>query len=179
MTGSRAAQHLHVILGHHVWSTLALLDHCRQLSAPELELTTPGGFGSVQATLEHLVRSDRSYQRRILGEPAASERDREAPLDVLRAEMERQGRAWLDVLARLEELDVELPAYPDDDPPYPSIDHAVSLLLVQAVHHGNEHRAHVCSILGAHGLDVPDVSGWEYVRLERVGGPSALPEGWN
>ena len=32
----------------------------------------------------------------------------------------------------------------------------------QAIHHANEHRAHVCTILGALGHEPPDVSAWGY-----------------
>ncbi|HSR22467.1 MAG TPA: hypothetical protein VLW53_02875, partial [Candidatus Eisenbacteria bacterium] len=44
-----------------------------------------------------------------------------------------------------------------------------------AVHHANEHRAHVCSILGAHGLPHPDIDGWAFGRAQGAfagGGPT-------
>ena len=36
------------------------------------------------------------------------------------------------------------------------------VFITQALHHGNEHRAHICTILGALGHEPPDVSAWEY-----------------
>jgi hypothetical protein len=45
---------------------------------------------------------------------------------------------------------------------YPDTDGAEGLLLVQAVHHGNDHRTQICSTLGALGLEVPELDGWEY-----------------
>jgi hypothetical protein len=36
------------------------------------------------------------------------------------------------------------------------------VFLAQALHHANEHRAHVCTILGALGYQPPDVSAWGY-----------------
>jgi hypothetical protein len=57
-----------------------------------------------------------------------------------------------------------MPAIPGQ---YPEIEHAVGLFLAQAVYHGHEHRAHVCSVLGAHGLEVPGLSGWEYTLVLR------------
>jgi uncharacterized damage-inducible protein DinB len=158
--------HLHTIVDHHLWATLRLIDRCLELSPEQLELSAPGTFGSVHATLTHLVRSDGRYQRRIASEDIGPRPSGPPPaVAALRAEMERQARRWRELLDRVDELDAAVPADPDDDPPYPEIEHAVGLLLTQAVHHGNEHRAHVCTVLGAHGLDVPDVSGWEYVRL--------------
>ncbi len=159
--------HLRLLLGHHAWATLVLLDRCLRLAPGELELTSPGGYGSIGATLAHLVQADGRYQRRLLGEPlsAGSDFEDRPPVAALRAQMERQAAGWLEVLDRLEELDVTVAAEPDEDPPYPEVRHAAGLLLTQAIHHGNEHRAHVCSTLGANGLEVPDVSAWEYARL--------------
>jgi hypothetical protein len=36
------------------------------------------------------------------------------------------------------------------------------IFLTQALHHANEHRAHVCTILGALGHEPPEFSAWEY-----------------
>jgi hypothetical protein len=38
----------------------------------------------------------------------------------------------------------------------------VAVPLAQAIHHANDHRTHVLSILGAHGLDDPGLSVWHY-----------------
>jgi len=84
--------------------------------------------------------------------------------------MERQAARWLELLDRLDELDCSMPAEPDSDPPYPAIEHAATLVLAQAVHHGNEHRTHVTTVLGANGLDDPELSAWEYVRVVRPEG---------
>jgi uncharacterized damage-inducible protein DinB len=42
------------------------------------------------------------------------------------------------------------------------------MLMVQAIHHGNEHRAQVCSTLGSLGHPVPDVDGWQYWATVRL-----------
>ena len=36
------------------------------------------------------------------------------------------------------------------------------VILTQLFHHGNEHRAHICTILGAHVHAPPSVSAWGY-----------------
>lgn len=159
------------MLGHHGWATLTLLDRCMALSPEQLQLTAPGTFGSIHATLSHLVLADGRYQRRIAGdEVGPRHQGPPPPLATLRAQMERQAARWLELLDRLEELDYSHPAEPDSDPPYPAIEHAATLMLAQAVHHGNEHRTHVMTVLGANGLDDPDLSAWEYVRLIRPEG---------
>ena len=89
----------------------------------------------------------------------------------LRADVAARASLWHELMKRVEELDAHLPAEPDADPPYPEIEHAAGLVLLQAITHGQEHRAQVCTILGTHGLAVPDLSACEYVRL-LVEGPT-------
>jgi hypothetical protein len=38
----------------------------------------------------------------------------------------------------------------------------VGVLLIQALHHGNDHRTHVCTILGHHGIPYGDMDVWAY-----------------
>ena len=68
-----------------------------------------------------------------------------------------QAGRWEAVVGRADELDVTVPRRREPDLP-----HAQNLLFLQAIHHGNDHRTHVCTILGARGLEVPDLSGWTY-----------------
>ena len=55
--------------------------------------------------------------------------------------------------------DTELLLRGDDDTVF-SV--PAGIFITQALHHANEHRAHICTILGARGLEAPDVSGWGY-----------------
>jgi hypothetical protein len=34
--------------------------------------------------------------------------------------------------------------------------------MAQAIHHADDHRSHILSILGARGLEVPELSVWDY-----------------
>ena len=142
--------HLRTILGHHVWATLRLIDRCLELSQEQLALSTPGTYGSIHATLAHLVLGDAGFQRWIedLEVRCPSQPGPPPPVATLRADMERQARRWRELLDREDQLAAT----------------NVGLLLTQAVHHGAEHRTHVCSILGAHGIEVPEVSVYEYIR---------------
>ncbi|HKB17417.1 MAG TPA: hypothetical protein VKF28_00160 [Candidatus Dormibacteraeota bacterium] len=49
---------------------------------------------------------------------------------------------------------------------------SLGVVLIQAMHHGNDHRTHVCSILGAHGLEYGDMDVWAYG--EATGGMVSL-----
>lgn len=171
-----AVDHLRAIVEHHVWATLDLLDRCQALTPEQLELTTPGTFGSIAATLTHIVRSDRGYQRRFFGEEAPPRPDGPLPVATLRAEMAQQAARWRELLERADELDASVPSQPDEEPPYPAIPQAASLLILQAVHHGEEHRTNVRSVLAAHGLESPEQSGWEFYRtLHLAAHPQEAP----
>lgn len=157
---------LHALFGHHAWATRRLIDHCAALPPDRLEAAVPGTYGSVHATLVHLVAADQRYLEDMDGQPAGiaiSERGSHALAEV-RAAAELQAARWIALVRRASELDVVRPAYDED----PDSEHVEDLLFLQAIHHGNEHRAHVCTILGAHGLRVPDMSGWTYWHEERT-----------
>ena len=159
------SDHLRTILGHDVWATLTQLERCETLTPAELGLTVPGAYGSIHATLAHLVAADRRYLCGITGEARVPWSVADAPpVAGLRAEAERQRAGWADVLDRIDEVDCTMPEIEGE---YPRIEHAVGLFLVQAVHHGERHRTEVCSILGAHGLEIPDLSGWDYILTLR------------
>ena len=36
--------------------------------------------------------------------------------------------------------------------------------IVQAIHHGNDHRTHICTILGQNGIDYGDLDVWAFAR---------------
>jgi hypothetical protein len=38
----------------------------------------------------------------------------------------------------------------------------LGVVLLQAMHHGNDHRTHLCTILGLHGIDYGGIDVWAY-----------------
>lgn len=74
-------------------------------------------------------------------------------------------RRWGEVLDRLERGELRARIRGRGD--YPDTPDAEGLLLLQAIHHGNDHRTQICSTLGALGEPVPDLDGWEYWATAR------------
>jgi hypothetical protein len=68
------------------------------------------------------------------------------------------------VLARVGELDVTIPARGDS----PARPHATNLLIGQALHHGNDHRTQICTVLATNGYETPDLDVWEYWKERRA-----------
>ena len=152
---------LRAIFDHHVWATLTLLGSLEALDEEHLSATIGGTYGTMPQTMTHLVDADGRYLRRFDAPSLPSEPGHGvSPLPELARRMREHATKWTATLDRLEAgtLDSQV----RDHAEYPDTDHAEGMLLVQAIQHGEEHRQQVCSTLGALGLDVPDLSGWDY-----------------
>jgi uncharacterized damage-inducible protein DinB len=144
---------------YNKWANLHLLDVCAKLSDEQLQLTTPGTYGTIAATLVHLFAAEQRYLRRIAGTKAEiNERDQPAPsLARLRENAVRSGDQLIEAASRIT---------PDDTIEEERDGQVMRLHLwvvaVQALHHGNDHRTHVCTILGAHDIPYGDMDVWAY-----------------
>ena len=152
---------IRAMFAHHLWATRALVDRLESLSGAELDTAIPGTYGGMLVTLTHLVDADGRYLQRLEDPtpPPYEERDG-APLAELRRDLDEHERRWGDALNRLEAGTLHARIAGRDD--YPDTDDAEVLLLLQAIHHGNDHRTQICSTLGALALEVPDLDGWEF-----------------
>ncbi len=53
---------------HNTWATNQVLQACAQLTEDQLSTTVTGTYGSVIATLRHMVSSEGGYCRRLTGD---------------------------------------------------------------------------------------------------------------
>jgi uncharacterized damage-inducible protein DinB len=146
---------------HHVWATRTLIEHLERLPAERLHEEIAGTYGPILNTLTHLMDADNRYLQRIESVPWSPSVDRGAvPLETLLAEMPDHEARWRAVLDRLDAgtLRAELIGH-DGNPDIPD---GEGVLLLQAIQHGNDHRTHICSTLGALGEEVPELDGWSY-----------------
>ena len=151
---------------HHTWATEQLIEHLRSLPEAALTASAPGVYGEVLATLSHLLDADGRYLRYLEGTPPPpkSGPDPTKPLDELADQLRDQAVRWRIVLARIDEIDVTLPARG----PRPELPHATNLLVGQALHHGNDHRTQICTVLSASGYAPPDLDVWSYWMARRA-----------
>ena len=144
---------------HHAWATLNVIDACAALPPAILEVNVLGTYGSLEATLRHLIESDSYYLDDFFG----GWRARQHPTGTLRELRElavAQAQAWSALLdGELDGDEVIHEVDPDDG--YQR-DATVGIRLAQALHHGNDHRSQICTTLSAHGFTPPPVSVWEY-----------------
>ncbi|CAA9575019.1 MAG: hypothetical protein AVDCRST_MAG18-2444 [uncultured Thermomicrobiales bacterium] len=152
---------LHDPVRHNAWATARVLDYCRGLDEQTLNATVPGTYGTIIQTLRHMIDAEVSYLFRLSGtRPAYSPQEGEsAGLAVLTERATELARSWEQFLAG--EVDSErLGEGRGDNGAVFAI--RAGVFVTQALHHASEHRAQICTILGALGHEAPDVSAWGY-----------------
>ncbi len=141
---------------HKTWATIRLIEHCQGLDDEQLDATIPGTYGTIRDTLRHLVDADEGYFWTLTHERLSEHLPYgPVPLDELAARFNRLAPRW-EILATNADL-------PDRDLTTTDgwrVPGAVPL--AQAIHHAADHRSHVLSILGALGLEVPELDIWDY-----------------
>ena len=159
---------------HKTWATLRLIEYCQGLADEDLDATIPGTFGTIRETLRHLVGAEQGYYSMLTREPFASKEAAKAfvlpnplpegpvPLDDLAERIKRLGPRW-EAMAQ--------------DPDLPSREVTTrdgwrlpaAVVMAQVIHHADDHRTHILSILGARGLSLPgpnDLDMWGHAESE-------------
>jgi len=155
---------------YNKWANLHLLDVCAKLSEKQLQLTSPGTYGTIADTWQHLVGAERRYLWRLGGDQGRFTRHHKFPgLAVLRNEAAISGDKLIELARRSKGDATVVSRWPEG-----SRRVNVGVLLVQALHHGNDHRTHICTILGHHEIPYGDMDVWAYG--ESIGANVPLPK---
>jgi uncharacterized damage-inducible protein DinB len=144
---------------HNTWATLRLIEYCQDLNDEHMNAAIPGTYGTIRDTLRHLVDAEEGYFADVTGERFSEPLpDGPVPLEELAERIRRLGPGWevlaQDAAAQSEEIITE-----DGSHRMPR-----AVPMAQAIHHANDHRTHILSILGTRGLDDPGLSVWRYAR---------------
>jgi uncharacterized damage-inducible protein DinB len=140
------------------WANLHLLDVCAELSNKQLQLTSPGTYGTIAATWQHVVAAERRYLWRLGGDQGRfSERHKFPGIAVLRDKAATSGDQLIAAARGAKGSASVISRWKSGTR---RVD--VGVLLLQALHHGNDHRTHVCTILGHHGIPYGDIDVWAY-----------------
>lgn len=150
-----------LLLRHKTWATLRLIEYCQTLDDEQLSLTIPGTYGTILATLRHFLAADEDYYTVLTGEQPVewflAETWHDVTLDDFAVSTRRRGRDW-EAVAEDAAIQRRPAVFPD------GIGWPGAVLIAQALHHSDDHRTQICSILGAHGLEVPRLDVWAYAR---------------
>jgi len=151
---------------HDIWATEQLIAHVRKLAPEQLELTSPGTYGTIRSTLQHIVSSDENYVIRITGKllhDLPFRTNDPATLDDIAAHLAhvKAGVARLFDGPRLEAEGL-LADTPLRRPDAPRIEMSTWVPAAQFVNHGTDHRSQINAILATHGLETIDLQIWPY-----------------
>ena len=144
------------LVRHKTWATRNLIALCQSVDPKLIDATTPGTYGTIRSTLVHLVNADRNYYRRLCGEQPWERMDEQ------RTDLQTVGDRFSEIATEWEALAADS-SLADRDLQYPKGEvFKGAVVFAQSIHHGDVHRAHVLSILGSHGVQVPELDLWEY-----------------
>jgi uncharacterized damage-inducible protein DinB len=151
---------LTTLFAHNVWANLKLLDVCEQFTDAQLDATAIGCFGSIRATLWHIIGGEVSYVARVNGKLPSTPISRDQfPGFAALKDVARWTNNELLQLARAARQDTLVREREDDlVAVYP-----LASLMVQAINHATEHRAQVAAIITQLGMEPPDMSVWQYM----------------
>ena len=144
---------------YHKWANLYLLDACADLNAEQLEWTAPGTYGTIASTFHHLIGAELGYLRRLDGGEQTLRRGDQFPGIAKLRELATTGGDRLIAAAKKVTPDDVVETTFDDgfEAKLP-----LGIVIIQALHHGNDHRTHICTILGHHGVEYGEMDVWAY-----------------
>jgi uncharacterized damage-inducible protein DinB len=150
-------------LRHNSWATHELLSFCFELDHDQLSVSAEGTYGSIIATLQHLLGAEARYLRRLTGgEPSwPSEPEDTEDLAELTRMSADEARVWESFLS--EEFDPERMIAWTSAVSGARTESKAGILVAQTLNHGNEHRAQIFTVITTGlGMEPPDLDGWSY-----------------
>lgn len=148
------------LIRYNNWANAQVLAACQKLTDEHLTTAAPGTYGSIIATLWHMVLAEADYIDRMTGsgpQPPAGWRD-QPTLASLSAFAAQVAPALLDTIQR---VPPDHMVHEEEDGN--TMDYKAQLLFIQVINHGIEHRTNVTTILSGLGLSAPEVDGWGYL----------------
>ena len=145
---------------HNAWANERLFDACAGLSDAQLDAVAVGTFGSIRATLTHIVGAQERFATALAETEMFGTGREHRPfpgLAALRDGARASGEALVGLAAQARPGATVTTTWRGEDYTSP-----VWMLLIQAINHATEHRAQVAAILTQQGVEPPGMDGWTY-----------------
>ena len=160
---------------HNRWANVRLLEACRDLTDEQRAASVEGTYGELGYTLIHLVRGESWYVKLLTGWQPPVRWEIPGPWPGIEALVERArftGEQLIETAAQIapdKELDTGEERVP------------ASVVLLQAINHATEHRAHAATILTQLGIYPPTMDGWAFddYEIRRGAGEPPAPTSVN
>jgi uncharacterized damage-inducible protein DinB len=157
---------IHLFFQYNLWANLNLFNACLSLTESQLSHTDRGTYGSIEATLTHLVRSEERYLFFLNGRKARDDKhpDAKSSMTALRERVLQNGRALLQIAESLQPNTQVQVGEGEKAELMPA-----AIVVLQTIYHSNEHRTQVATLLGQLRIAPPPVSGWDFYDEEILG----------
>ena len=147
------------------WANAQILAVCQKLTAEQLAASAPGTYGTIHATLAHIIKAETSYIRRLTGsrpEAPFKWEDRPALSDIA-AFAPQVAQAMLDAVGSTPPQQIV-----HEEENGHTYDYQARALFIQVINHGIEHRTNVTTILSGLGLPEMEIDGWGYLSAHEA-----------
>jgi uncharacterized damage-inducible protein DinB len=147
---------------YNAWANAKVFALCRDVDQAQLDELAPGTHGTLTETLKHLTQVEAIYYALMLRDqpPTSQElRDQLSVRDVMwfADQVTLVGRQYRELLANASDAFFDEPPTKHDG-------------LLQVLSHSAQYRAQVFSVLGQHGIDVPNLDYVLFVKSARSAG---------
>lgn len=148
------------IFKHNLWANLQLIDACEKLTDEQLDTKVNGTYGAIRETLLHYLGAEKRYADRLLGRARGARLEDTGfqGFDHLRTVAKANGQDLIDIA----ENNAVPEVYRGVGPQGQSEEMKGTMLIIQAINHSTEHRAHINSIFSILGLEPVGLDGWHY-----------------
>jgi uncharacterized damage-inducible protein DinB len=152
------------LLRYNNWANQEVLAVCQRLDDAQLAATTPGTFGTIRETIEHIVRSEAGYLYLITGNRLLPpfNWDGRPSLAEIKEYAVQLGQALLEAAEQ-----IPLTKRLLEDWQGQKLRYTTMIVFMQAINHGIEHRTNITTTLSQGQLTPPGVDGWGYYLANR------------
>jgi uncharacterized damage-inducible protein DinB len=160
---------LETLFRHHLWSNLQLLDLCKTLNEEQLQSSIVGVYGTLGDTLQHLVKSERSYLSRIsTGQPFRTpENEGDLSFEQMAASLRHTGEGFIEWAPKVQpEETVEIQW--NNNAIQGPVQVPKAVVLTQVINHATEHRTQILAMLTQLGIQPPELGSWDYFEAEEL-----------
>ena len=151
------SQNLVTLFRYNRWATRQLINFCAQLTDAQLDATVNGVYGSIRATLDHLVGAEERYTVLLTGGSWQPTSVVAAGLTGLAERAAACSTALVDIAAA-DQTERTLRGERNGE----SYDLPALVPLSQAIHHADDHRSQIATLLTHQGIEPPDLDVWTF-----------------
>jgi uncharacterized damage-inducible protein DinB len=152
------------LIRYNNWANEQVFAAVQKLTPEQQAASAPGAYGSIHRTMGHMVAAEADYINRLTGKgpkPPFRWEDGPAVEDII-AFTKIVAPALLDAVQSVSPDDI---VHEEEDGN--TMDYKASLLFIQVIDHGIEHRTNITTILSGLGLPEMEVDGWGYLFSHR------------